>query len=181
MPEIKANFSKGLSYLLKRHHINQAQLAREIGISPASLTDYKMGRRKGDEKERNRIANKLGFPEHIVRSLGALIRTGVPEEEAYERVCEQGSSNDGSDENAMFNRCLDVLFAQIKEFLRDGYGENLHVAMAFERIFSQRFPIFDAWKEKLLTELLEPPTHDEDHLPECVRTSTQQPTLEGTP
>ena len=154
MPEIKLNFAAGLAYLFKKNHIQQADMARDIGLNPQVLTDYKMGRRKGDEIERNRITERLGLPEALVRQLGMMIRSGVPEDEAYERVTNQQVAAAHIDETARFNRALDNFFDQIREFLRDRFGENLHTALAFEQEMLKVMPRFSKWKQELTIDLL---------------------------
>lgn len=159
MPEIKLNFSAGLTYLIDKLSIKQKALAKKIGISEQSLTDYKMGRRKGDEIERNKIADQLGvgFAERHVRQLGMMIRSGTDADEAYDRIRAQISTAAHNDEAALFNRTLDDLFAQIKEFLRDEYGETLHVAVSYEEVYNVRMPQFSTWKKKLIQEFLDAP------------------------
>lgn len=154
MPEIAKNFSTGLSYVLDHQRVRQAQLAQEIGISPQKITDYKKGRRRGDEIERNRIANRLGYPEGRIRQLGEMITRGVPPDEAFKVVNEQMAQTAHPDDAIQFNQALDIFFAQIKEFLRDKYGENLHTALAFEEKMLPRMPRFRRWKRELTNDLL---------------------------
>lgn len=156
MPEIKLNFAAGLAYLLKRNHVSQANLARDLGLDPQVITDYKKGRRKGDEIERNQITGRMGMPEHLVRKLGMMIRSGVPEDEAYERVTNQNAAAAHTDEIARFNRALDNFFDQIREFLRDKYGETMHTAIVFEQTMLKVMPRFCDWKRELTIDLLEP-------------------------
>lgn len=150
MPEIKKNFSTGLAYLIERAGVKQKQLAQRIGISEQSLTDYKMGRRKGDEGERNRIADKLGFglSENHIRQLGAMICSGVPGDEAFESI----SARVSGDEASAFKRSLDTMFSHIVEFLRDQYGEDMRVAIGFEQRFEERFKEYAEWKRELAAE-----------------------------
>ncbi len=155
MPEIAKNFSIGLTYVLEHQHVLQSKLAREIGISPQKITDYKKGRRRGDEIERNRIANRLGYPEGRIRQLGEMIANGVPGDDALEVVNEELSRTAHPDDAIQFNQALDIFFAQLKEFLRDKFGENLHVAVAFEEELTRRMPRFTAWKSELSLDILD--------------------------
>ena len=157
MPDIRKNFAAGLTYLITRLGVVQKELADAAGCEAQDITDYKAGRRKGSEAERNRIAERLGvgLPEHLIRELGFLIRGGMNGDEAFERVkarATNGSSN--VDEIVRFNRALDNFFDQIREFLRDEYGENMHTAIVFEERMTKRMPLFSAWKSKLSLDLM---------------------------
>lgn len=157
MPDIKKNFGAGLAYLIDRHAIVQKDLAQDVGLNEQQITDYKAGRRKGNEAERARIAERLGagLSEQLIRQLGFMIRRGVPGDEAFERLTSQASLADRQDETARFNRALDNFFDQIKEFLRDRHGESFYTAVAFEERMLERMPRFVEWKREL-AELQEP-------------------------
>ena len=160
MPDIIENFSKGLEYLLDSSPKTQKELAAEMGISQAMLTDYKMGRRRGTETKRNEIARPLGFSEYRVRQIGAMIRSGVSGKEAMALLFahDAGKEPNMQDREASaFKVTLESLFSQVIEFLRDRYGESLHVAAGFESIFLERFQEFAQWKREMSHEIWEHP------------------------
>ena len=160
MPDIVENFSKGLEYLLDSSTVPQKELAPKMGISTQTLTDYKMGRRRGTETKRNNIARALGFDEYRVRKLGSMIRSGVPGKEALAllHAHDAGKEPNMQDREASaFKVTLESLFSQVIEFLRDRYGESLHVAAGFESIFLERFQEFAQWKREMSHEIWEHP------------------------
>ena len=165
MPDIRKNFGEGLAYLIERNAIVQKDLAQDVGLKEQHITDYKAGRRKGNEAERARIAERIGagLSEHLIRQLGLMIRRGVPGDEAYERLTSKSSLAEHSDETAKFNRALDNFFDQVKEFLRDRYGESFYVAVAFEEKMLDRMPKFVQWKRELAEDLQgpDPPVNPE--------------------
>lgn len=81
MQGTKEKFSAALSWMIGNKKITQKELANNCGMSPSSVTDYKTGRREGDEDTRKKIAKYLGCDYQDFLSLGQWILDGNKPEE----------------------------------------------------------------------------------------------------
>lgn len=73
MAKTREKFSAALTWVIDKKNIVQKDFAEICGMSPASLGDYKVGRREGDEDTRVKIAKRLGYEYQAFLSLGEWI------------------------------------------------------------------------------------------------------------
>ncbi len=73
---IRRLFSTALQYLVGEYDGSQRDMAKEIGCSPSSLSDYIHARREGTEDTRRRIAAVLGIPYHRMLGIGLILEAG---------------------------------------------------------------------------------------------------------
>lgn len=73
---IRRLFSTALQHMVGEYEGTQRDLAKEIGSSPSSLSDYVHGRREGMEEVRRRIATALGVSYQRMLNIGQMIELG---------------------------------------------------------------------------------------------------------
>ncbi len=83
MIEIRESFSIALAFLIKRKKIVQNTLAKDCGMSPASLSDYKYNRKEGREPVRRKLATALGYSYEGMLKLGDRLLRGDAVDDAY--------------------------------------------------------------------------------------------------
>ena len=73
---VKERFSSALRWAIENHEIVQNDFAKKCGTSSATVTDYKYGRRAGDEDTREKMARNLGYDYRDFLDLGQWILDG---------------------------------------------------------------------------------------------------------
>ncbi|WP_310601462.1 helix-turn-helix transcriptional regulator [Desulfobulbus sp.] len=81
MAETREKFSVAFSWLIEKKKIVQKDFAALCGMSPSSITDYKTGRREGDEDTREKISGLLGYEYRDFLHLGQWILDSKDPEE----------------------------------------------------------------------------------------------------
>lgn len=69
-------FSAAMKWAIDHHGIVQNDFANKCGVSPATITDYKYGRRTGNEDTRETMAKNLGYDYRDFLALGQWILDG---------------------------------------------------------------------------------------------------------
>ena len=73
---ITERFSAAMKWAIDHHGVVQKEFAEQCGVSSATITDYKYGRRSGDEETREKMAKNLGYDYRDFLALGQWILDG---------------------------------------------------------------------------------------------------------
>lgn len=90
--ERRNSFHAALGYFLDKTSGDGTRLAKAIGLTPSAVTEYKAGRRYGEEERRRKIAEFFGLTYEGFIAVGAAVLAQDPNPEAAGRADSAGTA-----------------------------------------------------------------------------------------